>query len=339
MKQSVALVTGATGFIGSHLVRQLLRKGKKVVASNVSGSCRNLEDVRDQVEIVRADIGSFPDVLRLVEEHRPRTIYHIGAMLAPACDNYPAAGIQANGMGTFHILEAARLFGVPQVIFASSMSVLSGSFSAEEVIHDFSVTRPDFIYGAAKLFSENLGLFYKRKYGLDFRGIRLPNVIGPGAITHGYLEYFNKTIEESVRGNAYTCYVGPQTRIPVIHIEDAARAFIELSSAPLAQIQTTNYIILGPAPSPTHADLVAVIRAKIRDATIDYKVNESVQKLIDSATAKRYQDSFAQKEWGWKHQYDLSEIVDSFMMKKYDTKKAERSTGAQGEYYASGDSD
>ncbi len=328
MRQSAVLVTGATGFIGSHLVRQLLRKGEKIVAGNVSGSSRNLEDVRDQIEIVRADMGSFTDVLRLVEVHKPGTIYHIGAMLAPACDSYPAAGIQANALGTFYILEAARLFGVRQVIFASSMSVLSGSFSTEEVIHDFSVTRPDFIYGAAKLFSENIGLFYKRKYGLDFRGIRLPNVIGPGALTHGYLEYFNKTIEESARGNAYTCYVGPQTRIPVIHVQDAVRAFIELSSAPQAQIQTTNYIILGPTPSPTHADLVAAVRAKIPGAMIDYRVNDSVQKLIDSVTAKSYQDSCARKEWGWTHQYNLLEMVDSFLMKKQDTKNAERSASA-----------
>ena len=316
MKESRILVTGATGFIGSHLVRQLLTNGEKVIASNISGSSRHLENVQNQVEIVRADIGCFSDVLNLIGTHKPGTVYHVGAMLGPACDDNPASGIQANALGTYHILEAARLFGVRQVIFASSMSVFSGAYSTEPVIHDFSVTRPDFVYGVAKLFSENMGLFYKRKYGLDYRGIRLPNVIGPGAVTHGYLEYFNKTIEESVLGRPYTVYVGPQTRIPVIHVQDAARAFIELATAPLAQIKTTNYIILGPTPSPTHEDLVACVRAKIPSAKIDYQINEPVQKLIDGICAKPYEDACARKEWGWKQQFNLAEMVDSFLKEK-----------------------
>jgi threonine 3-dehydrogenase len=313
MKQSAVLVTGATGFIGSHLVRQLLEKGERVIASNVSGSSRHLENVRDQMEIARADIGCFSDVLRLVATHKPDTIYHIGAMLGPACDDHPATGIQVNAMGTHFILEAARLFGVRQVIFASSASVFSGAYATEPAVHDFSVTRPDFVYGVAKLFSEGMGLFYKRNYGLDYRGIRLPNVIGPGAETHGYLEYFNKTIEESAHGRPYTVYVGPQTRIPVMHIQDAARAFIELAAAPLAQIKTTNYIVLGPTPSPTHADLVACVQTKIPGAKIDYQINEPVQKLIEGITAKPYEDACARKEWGWKQRYSLADIVDSFL--------------------------
>ena len=133
MKKSTILVTGATGFIGSHLVHDLLAKSETVIASNVSGSSHHLETVRNQVQIVRADIGSFSDVLRLVQTHKPETIYHIGAMLAPACDDLPATGIQANAMGIYYILEAARLFGVRQVIFASSMNkAMIGSVNANK---------------------------------------------------------------------------------------------------------------------------------------------------------------------------------------------------------------
>ncbi len=314
MNKKPILVTGATGFIGSHLVRQLLTHGASVVASNVSGSSRHLEDVQSQVKATRADIACFTDVLRLVEAYKPETIYHVGAMLAPACDDHPATGIQTNAIGTYNILETARLFGVRQVIFASSMSVLSGAYSTQSTIDDFSVTRPDFVYGTAKLFSENIGLFYKRKYGLDYRGIRLPNVIGPGAETHGYLEYFNKTIEESARGRPYTAYVRPDTTIPVIHVQDAARAFIELAEAPLAQIKTTNYIVLGPKPSPTHGDLVACVQKRIPGARIEYRINELVQKLIDdNAGSKPYEDACARNEWGWKERYSLIEMVDSFL--------------------------
>lgn len=313
MKQYPILVTGATGFIGSHLIRRLMAKGAIVVASNVSGSCRHLEDLQDKVKITQANIAYFTDVLRLIESLRPQVIYHVGAMLAPACDEYPATGIQTNAMGTYHILEAARLFGVRQVIFASSMSVFSGAYSTQPVLNDFSVTRPDFVYGIAKLFSENIGLFFKRKYGLDYRGIRLPNVIGPGAETHGYLEYFNKTIERSARRQPYTVYVRPETTIPVIHIEDATRAFIEIAEAPLDQIKTTNYMVLGPQPSPSHGDLVACLQKRIPGVRIEYEINEQIQKLIDDSCAKAYQDACARSEWGWKERYGLTEMIDSFL--------------------------
>ena len=314
MKESTVLVTGATGFIGSHVVRLLLEKGgATVVASNTSGSRRNLEDVQAQVEFVRADSGSFTSVLRMVENTRPETIYHIGAMLAPACDADPEAGIRANALGTYHILEAARLFGVRQVIFASSMSVLTGAFAREPVVDDFSVTRPDFVYGAAKLFSENIGLFYKRQYGFDYRGLRLPNVIGPGTQTHGYLEYFNKTIEESAGGHPYSLYVAPRVRIPILYIHDAARAFIDLAAAPVEQIKTVNYIVSGPTPSPTAEELVVKVKARIPGARLDFQIDQKVSDLIESVVARPFEDTYARLEWGWRHRYGMEEIIEGFV--------------------------
>ena len=308
------LVTGGTGFLGAHVVRFLLEQGeKKVVAFDLFPNERNLLDVLDKVEIVRGDLGKFSNVLKLVEAHKPKSVYHIGAMLAPACDADPETGIQANALGTYYILEAARLFGVPQVVFASSIGILSTANPNDKTVHDYSPTRPDTVYGAAKLFSENLGLFYRRQHGLDYRGLRLPALIGPGTMAHGYAEYFNKVIEESAKGNPYVVYVEPRNRMPLVHIKDAAKAFVDLAAAAPERIKTVNYIVIGPTPTPSAQELVDLVKARIPGAKIEFKVNESIQKMMDQALLLPLDDRYARQEWGWKPAYDLDAIVDDFL--------------------------
>ena len=90
--------------------------------------------------------------------------YHLGAMLSTPSEEDPASSIQTNAMGTFHVLEAARIFGVRKVIFASSIGVF-GSGIEGDVIDDLTIQRPVILYGATKVFGEHLGLFYRRKYG------------------------------------------------------------------------------------------------------------------------------------------------------------------------------
>ncbi|HEY0753211.1 MAG TPA: NAD(P)-dependent oxidoreductase [Ktedonobacteraceae bacterium] len=183
------LITGGTGFIGSEVVRMLLKRGEqRPVVFHASGNARRLADVLEQVELITGDLANFSHVLDAVKRVRPDVIYHLGAMLSTPSDADPAAAMQTNVMGTFHVLEAARLFAVPQVLFSSSISTYALDI-AGEVVDDATIQRPLQFYGATKLFGEHLGLFYKRRYSLDFRGVRYPSTVGPGVKTPGAMQY------------------------------------------------------------------------------------------------------------------------------------------------------
>src|SRR5579883_771454 len=218
------LITGGSGFIGAEVVRMLLAQGEqRPVVFHVSGNRQRLADVADQVEFVRGDLGNFSHILDVVKKTRPSAIYHLGAILSVASDADPSASFQANALGTFHILEAARLFDVPQVIFSSSIATYGSGFE-EDVIGDTTIQRPTLFYGITKVLGEHMGLFYKRKYGLDYRCIRYPSIIGPGVKTPGVVQYTSWMIEECAKGKPFTVWAPPETRTPVLYFKDAARS-------------------------------------------------------------------------------------------------------------------
>jgi threonine 3-dehydrogenase len=305
------LVTGGTGFIGSEVVRVLLKRGERVTAFDINPSTKLLEDVKDKVKVVRGDLGNFSHVLSVVKESKPRVIYHLGGMLSVPSDADPQAAFRANAMGTFHVLEAARLFDVEKVLFSSTLATY-GLNIREGKIDDFTLQRPELFYGCTKVFCELMGLFYRRKYGLDYRGVRYPSIVGPGVKTPGIVQYNAWVIEECAKGRPYTVYVRPDTRCPIMYYKDAARAIVMLGDAPRESIQMVNYVVAGPTPAASAQELVDMVRAKIPGAKIDFKVDEEKQKIIDKLVLP-VDDSLARKEWGWYPEYDQERIVEDFL--------------------------
>jgi threonine 3-dehydrogenase len=310
-KKMDVLVTGGTGFIGSEVVRVLLKRGERVTAFDINPSTKLLEDVKDKVKVVRGDLGNFSHVLSVVKESKPRVIYHLGGMLSVPSDADPQAAFRANAMGTFHVLEAARLFDVEKVLFSSTLATY-GLNIREGRIDDFTLQRPELFYGCTKVFCELMGLFYRRKYGLDYRGVRYPSIVGPGVKTPGIVQYNAWVIEECAKGRPYTVYVRPDTRCPIMYYKDAARAIVMLGDAPRESIQMVNYVVAGPTPAASAQELVDMVRAKIPGAKIDFKVDEEKQKIIDKLVLP-VDDSLARKEWGWYPEYDQERIVEDFL--------------------------
>jgi len=117
------LITGGAGFVGLEVVRLLIENGeKRPVIFSRNPVREHLGDLADRVEIIRGDLGNFSHVLHAVKQARPEVIYHLGAITSVPSEADPAAAFQTNAAGTFHVLEAARLFEVPRVTHIGSRS-------------------------------------------------------------------------------------------------------------------------------------------------------------------------------------------------------------------------
>ena len=306
------IVTGGTGIIGSETVRLLLEKGEDdLFVFDIIPSTKLLADIENQIEIVQGDLGNFSHVLDLVKSVKPKAVYHLGAMLSVPSDTDPAASIRANALGTFHVLEAARLFEVPQVLFSSSIGTY-GIDLKEEVIDDYTLQRPMLFYGATKVFCEHMGLFFKRKYGLDFRGVRYPSIVSPGVKTPGVVQYTSWVIEECAKGKPYTIYVKPETKCPVMYFKDSALAIVSLAKAPIENIKMVNYLLAGVVPIASAQELVNMVRQRIPNARIDFQPDMEIQKIVDKFLLP-LDDTAAREEWDWKPKFSHEDIVDDFL--------------------------
>lgn len=305
-------ITGGTGFIGAQIVRILLERGEKdIVVFDINPSTKLLDDVAEHVEVVRGDLGNFSHVLNAVKTFRPKAIYHLGGMLSVPSDADNAASFRANAMGTFHVLEAAKLFEVPQVLFSSTLATYGRDIRGK-VIDDYTLQRPQLFYGATKVFCEAMGLFYKRKFGLDFRGVRYPSIVGPGVKTPGVVQYTSWVIEESAKGNPYTMYVKPETRCPVMYFKDAAMAMVKLGEAPMENIKMVNYLIAGAVPIASAQELADLVRDKVPTSQIIFEPDLELQEILDKLLLP-IDDRLAREEWGWQPEYDQERIVEDFL--------------------------
>ncbi len=323
------LITGGTGFIGAEVARLLVHGDAETVALfDLRAATRRLDNIIEKVEIIQGDLGNFSHVLEAVRQTKPKTIYHFGGMLTLPSDANPQAAFNANALGTFHVLEAARLFDVKQVIFSSSRQTYGLGIENETQITDLTLQRPQMFYGICKLFGENMGYFYRRKYGLDFRGIRYPAIVGPGVKTPGAVQFISWMIEAAILGEPFSVWVKPETRTPFLYFKDAARAAVQLATEPIESIQMVNYVLGGVQPTPSVAELVGVILDKIPKAQISFEPDEELQAILDKALLP-IDDTCASKEWGWKISYGMEDMVADFIQEMdRDSPKADSNTNS-----------
>ncbi len=306
------LITGGAGFIGSYVARLLIEAGERPILFDIAEVRGPLQELRGRFVFEQGNLAHLPVLMDCVEKHAVKRIFHLGGMLSLPSENNPWAAFDANVIGTYNVLEIARIKRIKQVIYGSTIATYSKDIPGPE-IDDRTLQRPSSFYGIAKTFGELQGRFYHRKFGLDFRGIRLPSIVGPGAKTAHMSIYNAWAIEYAINGRPYALKCDPATRCPVLYFKDAARALVDLSAADSARVQTRIYNVAGISPAFSALDLVEIIRERIPAARLTFEPDPVVVELLRELGTLKINDDRARAEWGLRIAYPLKAMVEDFI--------------------------
>jgi L-threonine 3-dehydrogenase (EC 1.1.1.103) len=241
-----------------------------------------------------------------VEKYKVDTIYHLAAILSATGEKYPDLAYRVNVDGLHNVLEAARTNKVSQVFIPSTIGVFGPETPRRNVPIE-TITRPTTLYGITKVFAEQLGNYYQRKFSLDVRGVRFPGLISykspPGG---GTTDYAIEMIISAVRKQNYTCFLREDTVLPMMYMPDALEAILKLSEAPLEKlIHHTDFNLTSFSFSPK--ELAHEISNYYPEFSVIYKPDFR-QEIADS-WPESLDASAARREWGFAPKYNFKETV------------------------------
>lgn len=306
------LITGGAGFIGSYVARLLIEAGERPVVFDIAPVQGPLLELDEHFDFERGSLTQLPVLMDCVEKRAVDRIFHLGGMLSLPSENNHWAAFDANIIGTYNVLETARIKKMSQVIYGSTIATYSKDIPGDE-IDDRTIQRPSSFYGVSKTFGELLGRFYHRKFSLDFRGVRLPSIVGPGAKTAHMSIYNAWAIEYAIKAEPYILKCDPATRCPVLYFKDAAKALVDLAAADPVRIQTRIYNIAGVSPVFSARELVEIIQDRLPGARLTFEPDPVVVELLRELGALTINDDCARSEWGLQITYPLKEMVEDFI--------------------------
>ena len=224
------LVTGGAGFIGSYVVRDLVKKGESVVVYDLTPEENSIQQVLikqelDQIVMIKADVVDIAQLMNTIKEYEVRKIIHLAYLLIPDSNRNPSLAVRVNCQGFNNILEAARILELEKVVWAGSVAVFGPpEYYHEEYLADDAPHHPVSVYGACKSLNEYMGSYYFDKFKVDNIGLRFTAVYGPGRI-RGATTFATELIEKPALGKPAKVPCGDDT-INWQYVEDASKAIL-----------------------------------------------------------------------------------------------------------------
>ncbi len=308
MKKQKILIIGASGQLGSELTQGLwdLYGMENVIATDV----KDPEGILAKGNFEILDVLKQKNLFEFIQKNNITQVYHLAALLSATGEKNPKFAWQLNMDGLLHVLDAAVEFNIEKVYWPSSIAVF-GPNTPMDMTPQNTTMDPTTVYGISKQAGERWCDWYFRNKGVDVRSLRYPGLIGykskPGGGTTDYaVDIFFKALQEK----KYECFLKADTYLPMMYMDDAVKATLDLMEAPKEKINVrSSYNVSAMSFSPQ--EIAAEIKKHIPDFKITY--NPDFRQGIADSWPNSIDDSCARAEWGWENKFGLKEMTEDIL--------------------------
>jgi nucleoside-diphosphate-sugar epimerase len=301
------LIIGANGQIGTELAVALAeRHGEAAVVTSDLAPQGKVPGLAHEA----LDCTEIGALAQIVERHGITQVYHLAAALSARGEKHPMWAWDLNMKGLLNVLEVARSHKLERIFWPSSIAAF-GPGTPQERTPQKTVMDPSTVYGISKLAGEGWCAWYHRDHGVDVRSLRYPGLISwktpPGG---GTTDYAVEIFHAALKDGRYTCFLQEDQALPMMYMDDAIRATLELMEAPAERVRDRHsYNLAGISFTPRQ--IAAAIRRRIPGFTMDCVPD--FRQAIAASWPRSIDDREAREHWGWQPRYDLGAMVDTML--------------------------
>ena len=300
------LIIGACGQIGTELTAKL--RATYGVNNVVASDIRKLNNdvVNNGIfEVINA--LDYNQIEHLIEQYQITDVYLMAALLSATAEKNPAFAWDLNMNSLFHVLNLAKAGKIKKIFWPSSIAVF-GPTTPRHNTPQYTIMEPSTVYGISKQTGERWCEYYNKQYGVDVRSIRYPGLISwsteaGGGTTDYAVDIYHKAITDG----KFTSFLSENTELPMMYMDDAIKATIQIMQTPVEQIKIRSSYNLA-AMSFTPKQIGEEIQKQYPNFELSYK-SDFRQKIADSWPAS-IDDTSARQDWGWKNDFDLTTMTE-----------------------------
>ncbi|MDX1761318.1 MAG: NAD-dependent epimerase/dehydratase family protein [Christiangramia sp.] len=303
------LIIGACGQIGTELTLKLreIHGNDQVIASDIREGAEELMQ-SGPFELLNAT--DEPHIREVIEKYEVRVVYLMAAMLSATAEKAPMKAWDLNMDSLFHILNLSKEGKIDKVFWPSSIAVF-GPTTPKDNTPQTTIMEPTTVYGISKQTGERWCEYYHRKFGVDVRSIRYPGIISyktlPGG---GTTDYAIEIFHEAIKNGEYTSFLAKDAALPMMYMDDAIKATIDIMDAPAEKIKVRSSYNLA-AISFTPAVLAEEIKKHLQNFEISYEPD--FRQSIAESWPSSIDDTAAREDWGWNHNFDLEKMTTTML--------------------------